>query len=66
MIKLNGKPREGAPSGLVELLAREGYDPAAKGIAVALNGAVVPRARWGETSLSPGDELEIVKIMQGG
>lgn len=66
MIKVNGKPRADLPMTLPELLRQDGYDPTARGIAVALNGAVVPRARWEATTLVPGDELEIVRIMQGG
>ena len=36
------------------------------GVAVALNGEVVPRSRWGEASLAAGDELEVVGARQGG
>jgi len=66
MITLNGKPRDTAPATLADLLTAEGHDPAARGIAVALNGAVVPRSRWAETPLPDGAAVEIVKIMQGG
>ena len=41
-------------------------DTEQKGIAVALNGAVVPRAAWPETALKPGDNVEIVRAKQGG
>ena len=37
-----------------------------RGIAVALNGAVVPRAAWPQTPLKPGDNVEIVRARQGG
>lgn len=36
------------------------------GVAVALDGAVIPRSRWAATALSSGDELEIVTAVQGG
>ncbi len=36
------------------------------GIAVAVNGAVVPRAGWSEHALAPGDEVEVVGAAQGG
>ncbi len=39
---------------------------AQRGIAVALNGAVVPRAAWPQTALKPGDSVEIVRARQGG
>jgi sulfur carrier protein len=36
------------------------------GIAVAVNGVVVPRCNWVNTILSPGDTVDIVKPFQGG
>lgn len=36
------------------------------GIAVAVNSEVVPRSRWTGTELDNGDEVEIVKAVQGG
>jgi sulfur carrier protein len=39
---------------------------AKRGIAVALNGAVVPRADWAGTPLQAGDKVEIVRVLQGG
>ncbi len=38
----------------------------ARGLAVAVNGAVVPRHAWDVTRLAPGDEVEIVKLFAGG
>ena len=75
MIRLNGKPhdissggpaRPARPFRLLDLLAAQGIAPDARGVAVARNGTVVPRARWPETPLEDGDDIEIVKIMQGG
>jgi sulfur carrier protein len=66
MIRLNG---EGAPlsaTTLAELLAQNGIDVDGKGIAVALNRRVVPRTAWMQTRLSPGDDVEIVRVRQGG
>jgi sulfur carrier protein len=48
------------------LLAEKAVDTDQKGIAVALNGAVVPRAAWLQTPLMPGDSVEIVRARQGG
>jgi sulfur carrier protein len=48
------------------LLAEKAVDTKQKGIAVALNGAVVPRAAWLQTPLMPGDRVEIVRARQGG
>ncbi|NDK33092.1 sulfur carrier protein ThiS [Nesterenkonia haasae] len=36
------------------------------GVAVALDGEVVPRSRWAVTELSAGQDLEIVTAVQGG
>ena len=40
--------------------------PNAKGIAVAINGSVVPRRAWPQTRLAAGDTVEIVKPFSGG
>jgi len=37
-----------------------------RGVAVAVNGAVVPRPSWPERRLAPGDEVEIINIVGGG
>ncbi len=66
MIRING---EGAPLTavtLAELLAQNGVDAEGKGVAVALNGQVVRRQAWTDTKLSPGDDVEIVRVRQGG
>jgi sulfur carrier protein len=41
-------------------------DQPARGVAVARNGEVVPRERWAVTRLENGDQLEIVRPIQGG
>lgn len=70
MIKVNGKPADVLPGPLAQvlppLLAGAGLDAAARGIAVALNGAVVSRGRWADVAVADGDTLEIVKVLQGG
>lgn len=48
------------------LLAARGIAAGTRGVAVALNGAVVPARRWAETPLAPGDRIEIVRPLQGG
>jgi len=35
-------------------------------VAVELNREIVPRDRWGDTSLKEGDRLEIVHFVGGG
>ncbi|HSZ40233.1 MAG TPA: sulfur carrier protein ThiS [Trebonia sp.] len=36
------------------------------GIAVALNGEVVPRRAWPARTLGEGDQVEVVTAVQGG
>jgi sulfur carrier protein len=65
MIRING---EGAPltaATLADLLAAQGIADG-KGVAVALNGQVVRRQAWAQTKLSAGDDVEIVRVRQGG
>jgi sulfur carrier protein len=38
----------------------------AGGVAVAVNGTVVPRSRWDDTILAAGDAVEVVTAVQGG
>jgi sulfur carrier protein len=35
-------------------------------VAVARNGEVVPKSRWGDTRLALGDRIEIVTAVAGG
>ncbi len=65
-IRINGREEPLSAASLAELLAGRGIADGARGVAVALNGAVVPRRRWSETPLQPGDSLEIVRPIQGG
>jgi len=65
-IRVNGETEPLAAATLADLLAEKAVDTEQKGIAVALNGAVVPRAAWPQTLLKPGDSVEIVRARQGG
>ena len=66
VIRVNGESEPLAAATLEALLAEKTVDTGARGIAVALNGAVVPRAAWHVTPLKPGDSVEIVRARQGG
>jgi sulfur carrier protein len=66
LIQVNGRSEPLAAATLDALLAEKEVDTGARGIAVALNGAVVPRAAWADTPLQPGDSVEIVRARQGG
>jgi sulfur carrier protein len=65
-IRVNGESEPLAATTLAALLAEKEIDSGQRGIAVALNGAVVPRAAWPATVLRPGDSIEIVRARQGG
>ena len=38
----------------------------AAGIAVAVNEHVIPRSRWQEHHIQPGDRVEIIHALMGG
>lgn len=67
IVTVNGERRELAPgatvASVVELLD---VAPGARGVAVALDGEVVRRARWSETELADGALVEVVAAIQGG
>jgi sulfur carrier protein len=66
-IRVNGESEPlGEQRTLDALLAEKTADTSQRGIAVALNGAVVPRAAWRDTMLRGGDSVEIVRARQGG
>ncbi len=64
-IQLNGKPAEIAVT-VAALIERLDLPNGARGIAVAVNGAVVPRSGWAEATLAPADAVEIIRAMSGG
>ena len=65
-IRVNGKNEPLTVATLAALLEEKAVDTGQRGIAVALNGAIVPRAAWPQTRLSAGDNVEIVRARQGG
>ncbi|CAO3405788.1 sulfur carrier protein ThiS [Azospirillum largimobile] len=65
-LRVNGREEPLSAACVADLLAARGIAEGTPGVAVALNGAVVPRRRWLETPLQPGDSLEIVRPIQGG
>jgi sulfur carrier protein len=65
-IRVNGESEPLGAATLEALLAEKAGDTMPRGIAVALNGSVVPRAAWRGTVLHAGDNVEIVRARQGG
>ena len=80
-LSVNGQARplgDGTLTGLLEAVAvdtqpgntqpgnTQSGNSGARGLAVAINGHVVPRHAWDATRLAPDDEVEIVKLFAGG
>jgi sulfur carrier protein len=65
-IRVNGKDEPLDAPTIAALLEAKEISPQMRGLAIARNGAVVPRAQWPTTPLSPGDVIEIVLARQGG
>jgi sulfur carrier protein len=65
-ITVNGEPRPWSSQDVAALLGEQGIDSGRGGVAVAVNGEVVPRAEWSQTHLNPDDRIEIVHIVRGG
>jgi sulfur carrier protein len=66
VIVLNGEARELGAQTLAAALAELDVDADARGVAVAVDGEVVPRSRWPETELVDGARVEVLTAMQGG
>ncbi|HEX3174477.1 MAG TPA: sulfur carrier protein ThiS [Solirubrobacterales bacterium] len=66
-IVLNGGPCELAEGAtLADAVRESGADVGGRGVAVALDGEVVPRAEWGSTRLAEGGSVEVLAAIQGG
>jgi sulfur carrier protein len=67
VIVLNGENADlEAGESVASALARLGLGADARGIAVAVDGEVVPRAAWGTYVLAADARVEVVTAMQGG
>lgn len=64
-VTVNGQPRAISPGTTLHALI-SGEVGGGRGGAAAVDGAVVPRSQWAETSLSDGSVVEIVTAVQGG
>lgn len=64
-IRVNGKDETVSAATVAELLQARGIT-SARGLAVAVNGAVVPAGSWASRALDAGDEVEIVRPFGGG
>jgi thiazole synthase len=66
-IELNGEARELPDAATLADAVREaGADSEARGLAVALDGEVIPRGEWEWKALREGQSVEVLAAIQGG
>jgi len=66
-IELNGTVQELPAGATLEFAVRQtGAGRGGRGVAVALQGEVVPRAKWAATVLHDGERVEVLAAIQGG
>jgi sulfur carrier protein len=67
MIVLNGERADlHAGETVIAVLAHLGLDVDARGVAVAVDGEVVPRDGWASFALGEDARVEVLTAMQGG
>ena len=66
-VTVNGEPRV-LPDGasLSDAVRAVGATDDSRGVAVALDGEVVPRAQWEGTEVPDGGRVEVLRAVQGG
>jgi sulfur carrier protein len=66
-VMVNGQERALPDGATVQSLVSElGGPHSGRGVAVAVDGKVVPRSQWSESPLSPGVRVEVLTAVQGG
>jgi sulfur carrier protein len=66
-IELNGERVElEHPATVAAVVERAGAGGDRRGVAVAVDGEVVPRSAWDNTELADGQRVEVVGAIQGG
>jgi sulfur carrier protein len=67
IVELNGDRVDLADGATVaDAVAAAGADSGRRGVAVAVDGEVVPRSGWDGTRLTEGQRVEVVEAIQGG
>jgi sulfur carrier protein len=64
-VQMNGQPRQLEDGSTVEDVIMLTFGQRS-GLAVAVNGEVVPRSSWTAVRLGQGDRLEVLSAAQGG
>jgi sulfur carrier protein len=66
-VLLNGELRELPGSAtVVQAVEAAGVEQEGRGLAVAVDGDVVPRGQWAQTRLADGQRVEVLRAVQGG
>ena len=66
VVTLNGERRELPDAATVEAAVRAAGADDGRGVAVALDGEVVPRGEWATTEVRDGQQVEVLHAVQGG
>ncbi|MGE0131638.1 MAG: sulfur carrier protein ThiS [Blastocatellales bacterium] len=64
-IIVNGDAHRVNPGARITDLIKQ-LELAPERLAIELNLSILPRAKWAETELKPGDKLEVVHFVGGG
>ena len=66
VVTLNGERRELHEPATIEVAVHAAGAPDGRGVAVALDGEIVPRGEWATTEVREGQEVEVLHAVQGG
>jgi len=67
IVLLNGDPRELPDRATVaDVVAAASASPEGRGVAVAIDGEVVPRGEWPATTVREDQQIEVLQAVQGG
>ena len=65
-VSVNGVDLEVATGSTVDVVVASLVEVPERGVAVALDGDVVPRSEWRTTTLAEGQCVEVLRAVQGG
>ena len=66
VVTINGERRELNEPVTVEGAVVAAGAPDGRGVAVAVDGEVVPRGQWATTEVREGQQVEVLHAVQGG
>jgi sulfur carrier protein len=66
VVTLNGERRELGERATIAAAVHAAGAPDGRGVAVALDGEVVPRGEWATTEVHDGQQVEVLHAVQGG